>query len=389
MPLLDLSIYFEMAMSTTELLLISLSRSIPESRLVVSPIGGSPLTVLMKVTFFLLSSFVVLGASSCQRFPHPVPVLTPLLGNAKQLGLNFAPKLRFAAQANSTNDLSGAEQLNIVNNTIAGRKGMVDFSPVRKIVPGDSSPFPPKSVQPGSVGDKFYTPFIQVMNGGGEVYNAPIVAGDVTEDYLNKFCDGIPDNMKDDFRSKVHDQVLSICPQDSIVTLATIRGFSFSKSVLYLIADGSDPLPATLDGGTYAPRLGNVKTGGDDALFSGVERFFVNTNGFTNKDIPSGGLNNETHHPWRQGLNSAILGEGNPLNILGAIPSVAYDYSPLWDFNLYAWTNFSIENGIRTRLTGEFEVLGMAAAGYVTNPDGTPLSDAGIVNNCPIVHRFL
>ena len=65
------------------------------------------------------------------------------------------------------------------------------------------------------------------------------------------------------------------------------------------------------------------------------------------------------------------------------------DYSPLWDFNLFTWTNYSIENGIRTRLTGEFEVLGMAAAGYVTNPDGTPLSDAGIVNNCPIVHRFL
>lgn len=354
-----------------------------------SPIGGSSLTVLIKVTFFLLSSFVVLGASPCQRFPHPVLVLTPLLGNAKQLGLNFAPKLRFAAQANSANDLSGAEQLNIVNNTIAGRKGMVDFSPVRKIVPGDSSPFPPKSVQPGSVGDKFYTPFIQVMNGGGEVYNAPIVAGDVTEDYLNQFCDGIPDNMKDDFRSKVHDQVLSICPQDSIVTLATIRGFSFSKSVLYLIADGSDPLHATLDGGTYTPRLGNVKTGGDDALFSGVERFFLNTNGFTNKNIPSRDANNETHHPWRQGLNSAILGEGNPLNILGVIPSVAYDYSPLWNFNLHAWTNFSIENGIRTRLTGEFEVLGMAAAGYATNPDGTPLSDAGIVNNCPIVHRFL
>lgn len=198
------------------------------------------------------------------------------------------------------------------------------------------------------------------------------------------------------------------------MTLATIRGFSFSKSVLYLIADGSDPLPATLDGGTYAPRLAAVRTGDDDALFSGIERFFVNTNGYTNRDLPPGAPNNETHHPWRQGLNSAILGDGNPLNILGAIPTVAYgkcssqpacsltmpffciqtncvaiDYSPLWDFNLYAWTNYSIENGIRTRLTGEFEVLGMAAAGYVTNPDGTPLSDAGIVNNCPIVHRFL
>jgi hypothetical protein len=43
------------------------------------------------------------------KVSHPVLVLTPLLGNAKQLGLNSAPKLRFAAQANSTNDLSGVE----------------------------------------------------------------------------------------------------------------------------------------------------------------------------------------------------------------------------------------------------------------------------------------
>ena len=170
-----------------------------------------------------------------------------------------------------------------------------------------------------------------------------------------------------DFRSKVHDQVLAICPRDSVVTLNTIRGFSFSKSVLYLVADGSDPLPATLDGGTYAKRLTAVRTGEDDALFSGIERFFVGVNGSTNADLQ----------------------EGDPLNILGAIPTVAYDYSPLWNFNLYMWTNYSIAAGIRTRLTGEFEVLGMAAAGYVTNPDGTPLSDAKIFNNCPIVHRFL
>ncbi|OQV09875.1 hypothetical protein CLAIMM_13953 [Cladophialophora immunda] len=310
-------------------------------------------------------------------------------GNAKQLGVNFAPKLRFAAQGQTGDGLKGAEQLEIVNNTVFGRKGMVDFSPVRKIVPGNPSPFPPQSVQPGSVGDSFYTPLIQLTNAGYEVWNAPIVAGNVDEDYLNQFCDGIPDAMLADVRSKVHDQILSICPRDQVVTLATIRGFSFSKSVLYLIADGSDPLPATLDGGTYAPRLAAIRTGDDDALFSGIERFFVNTNGYTNRDLPPGAPNNETHHPWRQGLSSAILGEGNPLNILGAIPTVAYDYSPLWNFNLYAWTNYSMENGIRTRLTGEFEVLGMAAAGYVTNPDGTPLSDAGIVNNCPIVHRFL
>ncbi|EON64669.1 hypothetical protein W97_03902 [Coniosporium apollinis CBS 100218] len=310
-------------------------------------------------------------------------------GNAQQLGINFSPKLRFAAQGVDSNSLTGAEQLNIVNNTVYGRRGLVDFSPVRIIVPGNSTPFPPAMVQPGSVGDAEYTPLIQLMNAGYEVWNAPIVAGDLDEAYLNQFCDGVPADQEEDFRSKVHDQVLAICPRASTVTLATVRGFSFGKSVLYLISDGSDPLPATLDGGTFAPRLSVVRTGGDDSLFSAIERFFVNTNGYTNGDLPPGAPNNETHHPWRQGLDSAILGEGNPLNVLGAIPTVAFDYSPLWNFQLWAWTDYSIENGIRTRLTGEFEVLGMAAAGYVTDPDGGPLSDAEIINNCPIVHRFL
>ena len=95
-------------------------------------------------------------------------------GNANQLGLNFSPKLRFSAQGETDSGLKGAEQLNIVNNTVFGRVGMVDFSPVRNVVPGDPMPFPPKSFQPGSVGDDNYTPLVQLMNAGAEVYNAPV-----------------------------------------------------------------------------------------------------------------------------------------------------------------------------------------------------------------------
>ena len=39
-------------------------------------------------------------------------------------------------------------------------------------------------------------------------------------------------------------------------------------------------------------------------------------------------------------------------------------------------------------MTGEFEVLGMAAAGYVTAPNGLALETQNIVTNCPIVHRY-
>ena len=231
---------------------------------------------------------------------------------------------------------------------------MVDFSPVRKVVPGSPEPFAPATFIPGSMGDKFYTPLIQLTNAGGEVWNALIIAGNVTPEFLNQFCQGIPENMQEEFYSKVHDQVVAICPQTQTVTMKLLHGFSFSKSVLYMVADASDPLPAAIDGGTFSSRLKAIKLGGDDGAFSGIERFFVSTNGYTNADLPPGAPNNETHHPWRQGLGSAVLEEGNPLNILGATPTVAFDYAPLWDFNLFTWTNYSIHNGIRTRLTGEF-----------------------------------
>ncbi len=142
------------------------------------------------------------GMSSGNKLYWWIVTDTSDQGNAEQLGLNYAPKLRFSAQSNSTGGLKGAEQLMIVNNTIASRQGMVDFSPVRNIVPGAAAPFPPKLVQPGSVGDANYTPLIQLMNAGGEVWNAPIVAGDCSADYLNQFCNGVPMNSSTDFYSK-------------------------------------------------------------------------------------------------------------------------------------------------------------------------------------------
>jgi hypothetical protein len=72
-------------------------------------------------------------------------------------------------------------------------------------------------------------------------------------------------------------------------------------------------------------------------------------NSYNYADLRHGAPSNETHSPWCQGLNSSIFGEGNPLNILIAIPMVAYGYTPLPGFNLWTWTNYRIVNRIRTR----------------------------------------
>lgn len=221
------------------------------------------------------------------------------------------------------------------------------------------------------------------------MYNAPIVASNVQASQLNEWCDGIPDGARNRADSVLHSKVVRICPRDFTVTVSLTPGFSFAKPVLYLSTDANNEMAAAMEDTTFAPRLANLGVGGDDSAFSAVERLFATTNGFTNSDLASGAPFNQTTHPSRQGFNSALSDEGSPLNVLGGIPTVATDYSPAWDVNVGEWTPYAAENGIRDRLTEEFQILGFVQQGYITGPGGSPYGSSGIIVNCPIVHRFL
>jgi hypothetical protein len=90
------------------------------------------------------------------------------------------------------------------------------------------------------------------------------------------------------------------------------------------------------------------------------------------------------------GLASALIdGNVSPLNVLGGIPTIATDYSPMWDINIGEWTQKAIDNGYRSRLTEEFQILGFVKQGWVTGPGGGDYGSAGIIVNCPVVFRFL
>jgi hypothetical protein len=288
--------------------------------------------------------------------------------NAEALGLNFSGKLSYA------NVGKAVRVANLQPDTsLTFESGTVDFSPELKLVPGDAPNFfPPKEFEPGSIGDENYSPLVRVENAGNTIYNAPIVAFNVEAEALNLFCEGNADH------SIVHDKVISICPEEGTVTLSLTNGFSFARPVLYLSLDASVPLAATMEAVTLAPGLASITIGRNDSAFSAVERIFAFANGPTGKD-----------NPQRQGFNSALSGEGGPLNILGGIPTVATDYSPLWDLNLGVWTDEAIEKGYRSHLTEEFAILGFAEKGWLTGPDGKPYGSTGIVVNCPIVFRFL
>jgi len=87
-------------------------------------------------------------------------------------------------------------------------------------------------------------------------------------------------------------------------------------------------------------------------------------------------------------LSAALLDGHRPNNTFGGIPTIATDYSPVWDANLYEWTKDSIEKGYRGLLTEEFRILKLARDGYITGPNGAPFGSAGPVIVCGVAARL-
>jgi hypothetical protein len=288
--------------------------------------------------------------------------------NAEALGLNFSGKLSYADVGNAVRPAVLEEDF-----TVTFERGTVDFSPAHSVTPGEAPNFfPPAAFQPGSVGDEFYTPLMKLTNAGGYIYNAPMVAFNVSAEELNAFCEGNSD------KSVVHDKVIRICPQEGTVTLELTLGFSFARPIWYLSTEASVDLAAAMEVATLAPALTDIPVGADDSFASAVERIFPVVNG------PMG-----VDNPQRQGFNSALAGEGGPLNTVGGIPTIATDYSPLWDLNPVVWTQEAIDAGYRSRVTEEFYILGLVQDGWMTGLGGGEFGSVGIIVNCPVVFRFL
>ena len=283
---------------------------------------------------------------------------------ADSLGLNFSAKMAFMANASRTANLDQ-------NGDLVFDKGTVDFSPVRSVTPGPvGNEFPPSAAQPGAVGDKDYSPFVQIVNSGGAIYNAPIVAFDVNARDIN-FPIGNVDY------SKVHDQVIAIDTVNMTVTINLINGFSFGKPVWYMSMDSSIPLAAAIEHNTFAPLMAALHLGGDDTFFSPVERIFISTNG-------AQGCAN----PQRQGLSADLADGFRPNNVVGGIPTNALDYSPAWDAQLFEWTQDAINKGYRGQVREEFQILTFVQDGLITGPGGAKFGSSGFSINCAIVQRL-
>ena len=274
---------------------------------------------------------------------------------ATKWGINYSPGLAGAAgnTRSATADSKGVWVFD---------KGTVDFSPEMSVTPGAApNLFPPAAVTPGSVGDADYTPLVTVDN---VIYNAPILAFNVDASAIN-FCDGSNVDHK-----LVHDKVTAICPTDKTVTVALTQGFGFGRRIIYLSTDANVDVAAALEASTLAPRLNDLAGKATSPLFLAI-------NGPMGKD-----------NPTRQGVDSALSGEGGPRNLLGQIPGLSPKYSPIWDVSLYLWTDAAIKAGYRTQLIDTaYQLPNFAKGGWITAPDGSALKSSGPLVNCPVILR--
>ena len=84
--------------------------------------------------------------------------------------------------------------------------------------------------------------------------------------------------------------------------------FARDKPVLYISTEASDPAAAALESSTYTPALNEAPFVGGDGTNSARASLAAMTNGQTGRDNPN-----------RQGLNSALLGDGGPPKYAGVV----------------------------------------------------------------------
>jgi hypothetical protein len=93
-------------------------------------------------------------------------------------------------------------------------------------------------------------------------------------------------------------------------------------------------------------------------------------------------------NPQRQGIFAALMDGHRPNNTFGGTPFIACDYSPVWDANIYEWTQDAVDKGYRGLQNEEFRILTLARDGYITGPNGAPFASAGPVIVCGVAARL-
>lgn len=281
---------------------------------------------------------------------------------AKELGINFAPKMKNAIGS------SGAQTVTMDGGLIEF-KGNVDFSPQYQVEPGSPNPFPPKVAKPGAVGDAQWSSMVVMPS--QVVLNVQMVHNG----------------------SGSHDRLIALDLKQRTVTMSILDGFQGGKQYFYhLVTDVSAEVPSVLEKGVFTPRLANIPDIGKSRASdrSALLGFSPVLNGIS-----------DTRTGQHQGFVASLANNGiDPINIFPIPPSnndrsAANNYSPLWDAHVNMWTDAAVKANKVRRITSFEDLKGLVEAGLVTsafiNPEGAGnswlfgLRPTQAIINCPVI----
>ncbi len=320
----------------------------------------------LEVNFTYRAAFVTLplfrGLSPQNEAVYYIITDTSDFDVARRMGLNYAPKMRYAA--------GDGAQLVAINDGVMRFRGNVDFAPEHVVIPGSTMmPFPPRMAKAGAVSDAEWSSMVVLPS--GVVLNVQIMHN----------------------ASGTHDRVKSIDLQKRTVTLSLLDGFQGGKQYYYhLVTDVSEALPAALENGVHTPRLAKVPGYGQSrpADHSALLGFSPVLNGITDT---------KTHQD--QGFAASIANAGiDPINVFPIDPdndnrSLSNNYSPLWDAHVSMWTPQAMKAGKARRITSFDDLESLVKAGMVTSAMINPpapgntyvagLRPTRAIINCPVI----
>jgi len=293
---------------------------------------------------------------------------------AEALGVVYAPRMAAAVGT------AGAQNVSILDGRLVF-PGTVDFSGSRSVTPGDpnvpgspneatGSAFPPSAVSPGAVGDDNWSSFVVLPS--GVVLNAQLMANSTG------LHDRIPKVQEDNQNNPNLDRV------NRAVVLQILDGWhNGGKYYYHLVTDASQPGPAAIEQGVYAPRLNDLPTFGvfpDGSLLG----FSPVANGVS-VDGAQG----------TQGLNTTTIDQSiDPVNIFPIDPSNEL-FSPMWDAHINMWTEDAINQGLRRVVTSTDDLRTLVNGGWITSFVGNlpgpsndfiaGLNPTGALINCPVI----
>ena len=301
---------------------------------------------------------------------------------ARDLGVIYAPRMAAAIGSGGEQGSQWTEDGRLIF------EGSVDFSGTRDLsaspASGDNllAGFPPEAVTAGAVGDANWSSYV-VLPDSDIVINAQLMAN----------ATGIHDRIPNpDGNSQAEEDDLdnpNISTSQASVVLQLLDGWHDNRPYYFhIVTDTSDPAPAGIELGVFAPRIANLPTfggfpGGSMLPFSPTAngRTFDNGDGF--------GV---------QGLNTASLSDRqvqDPTNTFPIDPSDSR-YAPMWDAHI---TEFTVPEEDRPILRSFEQIEDLLEEGILIpfrgnltdsdSPENNDLTNfltaTGAIINCPVI----